>query len=1046
MALAEDTAGAEPPRRRVRLGRWPVWVAAVALLFGGYLLAGFYLAPRLIRDQATQWVKLNLNKPLAIGEIKVNPLSFKVDISDIAIPGPDRPMVALGHLRLGFSLLSLFQEAYRLTELRFDQPFVQATIRPDGSLNLLELVPPSKGGESPAVRIDVLSVNQGRIAYADDSRTPRVQERLEPITFTLKDFHTKKNEGGEFTLDGASQSNERFAWRGTLSMAPIASQGRFTISDLQAATIAKFLGDRLPVALQAGRIGLDGIYGFGYGPGGLKLNMSIPRLALQGLAFDGRDVLFHGAAQADDILASISFAAATHARGPAAVTAAMPHLVLKGITLTGTGPAKGQLIRLANAAVDGLKLDAPGHNVALGAISLAGLDMPLAREKNGGISISQWLPAQPQGAAPETAPGAPPWAVTLAKFALTDAAVHLSDRAVSPAARFDLTAIAVTAANAGTDLSKPVDLQLSAVINGKGRFKADGSVTPQTRAADIKFDLQNMPLRPATAYLQHPALELRSGELGVSGALNLSGGEKSALQFKGDAAVSNFGLYERAGNSLLFSWRSFKLTGIDYRPGQADIAGARLSRPVGGVAILADRSFNFTSALTSQTPASQASASQASLSQVSAPQTPAAPVVVPATPPAGKAPALALRLKNLDIDGGTLSFADRSIEPNFEAKIEALQGRIKNISTAPDAIASIDLKGQVIDRFSPVTIAGTANLLGYDRNTDIQVAFRNIELPIFNPYSGRYAGYAIAKGKLTTEMHYKVVNRALQADHHVIIDQLEWGQASDSKDRVPWPVGLVTSLLKDRHGVIDLSLPVRGSLDDPTFRIGPIIWQIIGNLVEKIVTAPFALIGSLFEGAEKAQYVDFTPGSSAMPPGAADSLAALAKGLGDRPTLQLDIPAAPALKEDATFLADGRIDALLMADEIKKGRPADFAALDSDEQHDRLEDLYRSKLGKRPAFPDALPPLDTKPAAAGQAPPDADQQRQKQEIVWMRGELRNAFLPSNPELAALGSARATAVRDALLAKGDIDPARVFLVTGQAANASSGHVRLELKLR
>jgi hypothetical protein len=391
-----------------------------------------------------------------------------------------------------------------------------------------------------------------------------------------------------------------------------------------------------------------------------------------------------------------------------------------------------------------------------------------------------------------------------------------------------------------------------------------------------------------------------------------------------------------------------------------------------------------------------------------------------------------------------MGFADHSIDPAFQARIEALQGSIRNISSAPDQIATIDLKGQVIDRFSPVTIAGTANLLGYDRNTDIQVAFRNIELPIFNPYSGRYAGYAIAKGKLSTELHYKIVNRALQADHHILIDQLEWGDASASKPSVPWPVGLVTSLLKDRHGVIDLNLPVRGSLDDPTFRLGPVIWQIIGNLIEKIVTAPFALIGSLFEGADKAQYIDFAPGSAAMPAGAADGLAALAKGLGDRPALQLDIPAAPALKEDAVTLAEGRIDQALMAKEIKKGQKADFAALDADEQHDRLEDLYRAKLGKRPAYPEALPALDAKPAT-GQPAPDADQLRQKQESAWLRGELGTAFLPSNAELAALGSARATAVRDALLAKGDIEPARVFLVTGQAGSATKDGVRLELKL-
>ena len=145
---------------------------------------------------------------IAIGEIKVNPLTFKVDISDIAIPATaspkESPMVAVGHLRLGFSPLSLLQEAYRLTELRIDHPFVQATIRPDGALNLLELVPPSHGGESPAVVIDIFSVDQGRIVYADRSRPAGPEETLVPITFTLRDFHTKKNEGGEFTLDSKS--------------------------------------------------------------------------------------------------------------------------------------------------------------------------------------------------------------------------------------------------------------------------------------------------------------------------------------------------------------------------------------------------------------------------------------------------------------------------------------------------------------------------------------------------------------------------------------------------------------------------------------------------------------------------------------------------------------------------------------------------------------------------------------------------------------------------------------------------------------------------
>ena len=995
-SLAEDTT--KPPARRLLPKHWKAWALGCALLFGTYLLAGFYWAPRLIRSEATDWVRTNLNKSIAIGEIKVNPLSFKVDISDIAIPAEARsgnsPMVAVGHLRLGFSPLSLFQDAWRLTELSIERPFVQATIRPDGSLNLLELVPPSHGGELPAVRIDLFSVKEGRIAYADHSRPSGPQETLTPITFTLRDFHTKKNEGGEFTLDGKSERAEGFAWRGTISMAPIASQGHFTIADLQAGTIARFLGDRLPVALTAGRIGVDGSYGFGYGAGGLRLNMTIPRLALNALAFDGQDRLLHAGAQIGEVVASLNFSIATGPRAPAPAFA-LSHLLVRSVTLSGSGPVKGETIRLASGALDNAKLDYAARRLDLAAASLAGLDIPLAREKDNVISLSHWLAALPQTVQAQAAPlpaAQPAWSVLLGTFALTDTAVHFEDRSVTPVARYELAPIMFTAGGVGTDMTKPVTVSLSATIDGKGAFKADGVVTPSTHQADLKLSLTGLPLKPAGAYLPNPALELRFGELSASGTLTIPGGEKPLPRFKGEGGIDKLSLYERSSKSELFAWRSLKLTGIDYRPGHVDMARARLVRPVGGVAILADRSFNFTPLM-------------------------APKVAIAAAAPSAAAPAMAFKLGSLDIEGGTLGFADHSIDPAFQARIEALQGSIKNIASTPDQIAAIDLKGQVIDRFSPVTIAGTANLLGYDKNTDIQVAFRNIELPIFNPYSGRYAGYAIAKGKLTTEMHYKIVNRALQADHHIVVDQLEWGQASASKPSVPWPVGLVTSLLKDRHGVIDLNLPVRGSLDDPTFRLGPVIWQIIGNLVEKIVLAPFDLIGSLFAGADKAQYIDFTPGSAAMPQGATDSLGALAKGLGDRPALQLDIPAAPALKEDAVIMADSRIDQLAMAKEIKKGQKADFAGLQAEEQHDRLEDIYRSKLGKRPAFPETLPALsDTKPAA-GQPQPDADQQRQMQETAWLRTELRNAFLPSNAELAALGSARATAVRDALAGQG-----------------------------
>jgi hypothetical protein len=315
-----------------------------------------------------------------------------------------------------------------------------------------------------------------------------------------------------------------------------------------------------------------------------------------------------------------------------------------------------------------------------------------------------------------------------------------------------------------------------------------------------------------------------------------------------------------------------------------------------------------------------------------------------------------------------MQFADLSIDPNFQAPVQALRGTLSNISNQPDSIVAIDLTGQVIDQYSPVSIKGSMNLSGFDRQTDMRLAFSNIELPLFDPYSGRYAGYAIAKGKLSTEITYKIDHRALKADHHVVIDQLQWGAATDSKEKAPIPVRLATALLKDKNGVIDLDVPVTGSMDDPKFKVWPIIWQIVRNTLEKAAVAPFRMIGGLFAGADKAEFVDFDPGSAALPPDAAKALGALGKGLAGKQEISLEVPAGPGLPLDATAMADRRLDEALIAE---KAKPAATAELKPDERLARLKALYKTRFKQNPDFPKPAPP------AAGQAAPKVTPEQKK---------------------------------------------------------------------
>ena len=284
-----------------------------------------------------------------------------------------------------------------------------------------------------------------------------------------------------------------------------------------------------------------------------------------------------------------------------------------------------------------------------------------------------------------------------------------------------------------------------------------------------------------------------------------------------------------------------------------------------------------------------------------------------------------MAIKKIVLQAGQANFADLSVTPNFATGIHNLEGTVLGLSSKADSRAKVDIHGSV-DEFSPVSISGEVNVFGPVLYTDLALSFRNIELSTFNPYSGKFAGYNISKGKLTTELHYKVDGRKLDAQHHIIVDQLEFGAKTESKDAVSLPIKLAVALLKDRDGVIDLNLPVTGSLDDPKFRLGPIIWKVFVNILEKAVTAPFALLGSLFGGGPDLQFVDFKPGAADLDPAAQAKAQAMVKALNARPQLKIEVPIAVVAELDRPRLVEAKLQAEIQEAQTARGHGKSSAA------------------------------------------------------------------------------------------------------------------------
>jgi Domain of Unknown Function (DUF748) len=399
-----------------------------------------------------------------------------------------------------------------------------------------------------------------------------------------------------------------------------------------------------------------------------------------------------------------------------------------------------------------------------------------------------------------------------------------------------------------------------------------------------------------------------------------------------------------------------------------------------------------------------------------------------------------MAIKKIVLHAGQANFADLSVQPNFATGIQSIEGTVLGLSSKVNSRAKVDIHGAV-GAFSPVDITGEVNVLSAALYTDLALNFRNMELSIFNPYSGKFAGYNITEGKLTTELHYKVEGRKLDAQHHITVDQLEFGDKTASKDAVSLPIKLAVALLKDRHGVINLDIPVSGTLDDPTFRLGPIIWKVFVNILEKAVTAPFALLGALFGGGPDLQFVDFQPGAADLDSAAADKIRTMVKALNERPQLKIEVPIAWVSELDRPTLVEARF--LTQVREAQSGKGGrnkspgaapDFGQLDAPAKVELLTQVYAKDVGGEPKFPQEISNLKTKPELAAAK---AD---------FLTKALHEHIAVTDGDLTALGQQRAMAVQQALLTDTQLDPARVFLVVNDKAKNQDGKVRLELSLK
>jgi hypothetical protein len=330
--------------------------------------------------------------------------------------------------------------------------------------------------------------------------------------------------------------------------------------------------------------------------------------------------------------------------------------------------------------------------------------------------------------------------------------------------------------------------------------------------------------------------------------------------------------------------------------------------------------------------------------------------------------------------------------------------------------ADVDLRGK-LENGSPLQITGKINPLGRDLFVDIKVDFKDVELSPLTPYFGKYAGYAIEKGKLSLNLTYLIEKRALHAQNRIVLDQFTFGGPIESPTATKLPVRFAISLLKDRNGLIDLDLPVTGSLDDPHFSVWSLIGQVLTNLLTKAATSPFALLGSLVGGGQELSHVEFPYGQADLNRPAEDRLKTLAKILYERPALKLDVAGHVDSEKDQEALRQSQFDRKLKAQKLdamrKKG--AATATLDELKVEPNEYATYLALAYKKESFP---------------KPRNVLGMTKTLEVPEMEKLILTHIIITEDDLRELAQQRAQTVKDYLITA-KIEPSRIFLLAASA---------------
>ncbi|MEX0332749.1 MAG: DUF748 domain-containing protein [Puniceicoccaceae bacterium] len=907
------------------------WLTFAMLVVGLYAIIGFLLVPGMAKPRIVEEVAKLTGREVVLEKLAVNPFTLSATFTGFTIKDTDgEVLLSLGRLKGNLQLFGFLFREIHFKEVDLVDPYFRIQIQSDGSLNIADI--------------------------------------LNQVTGT-----------------SASQPEESNGWHLKVGLLRVV-EGNFSFTDLSRST--PFRTSIAPISFDIAEFHTSGESDAPY-------SFSATSESGESLSWEGfvalAPVRSKGSLQLDhismpkyepyydivlntDIISGklhiqADYEYSSGASGTARVADASASFENLEIVDSGN---RSPVITIAQGSIEGLQMDQASRSAEVKTVRLSSGEFLFNRLEDGSLDLLQhvkstvWQP-ESTGEVAEPTESMPPLAYQVEAFSLEDFSLQFVDRSIENPVTLAMDKTSLKLRNINSTAGSEMDIEFNTSLRTGGTIASEGKATLSPLGGDLSLALGDIELGAANPYIaEFVNLTLQGGKLNLQGQSRFAIGEQGPSgRFLGNLWLNDFAVI---GEEPLVSFSRLDISAIEasYNETALDIGEIILKDAQATVLINEDGISNL-AALSKDSPEE----------------------VEPKSAGAGLGIPFPVTIGRIVIENAGASVIDRQVSPSVNLGLESLSGTVAGLSSEELARADLDLKGKLSDG-TQLAVSGEINPLQEDRFSDVTVRFDGFNLTEVSPYSAKFTGYPLSKGKLSFDLSYQISQAQLSGENLMTIDQLTLGEKVPSEDAVNLPVPLAVSLLKDSKGVIEIDVPVSGDLNDPEFSFGRVIGRALFNLITKLVTSPFSILGGLVPGGGEMDLsqVAFLPGSTSLDEQGLETLNVLATALRERPNLNLEIIGRAGGIEETETLKRTKLENTLRSLRLRElesrgrtSRTLEEIELTPEERNRFLEKLYYAM------FPSGTP--TTEPASpVGNVPePEPDEA----EGFGIRTFIRNLF-------------------------------------------------------